>query len=288
MFTQITIQQNKRADGNARWRVGFWAWKALVATAVVAMALAIIPELLPSIAEWLSGASAGAYWYISRASAFAALGLLWLSMLAGLGITSKLSRVWRGMPASFELHRFTALLGLGLGLTHALVLLGDRSLNYTLGQLLVPFLAGTYHAQWVGFGQLAFYLLAVVALSFYFRGRLGIHAWRMIHMLSFALFLMVLIHGLKSGSASQNPWALALYWGSGASVILGSVYRVMSVRRGRAKSAVVQTGLVVVGGRAQARPGQATPRPVLLSSRVAVPVRVAEAENVSAAAIQVA
>jgi predicted ferric reductase len=176
-----------------------------------------------------------------------------------------------------------------MGLTHALMLLGDRSLNYTVGQILVPFLGGAYNAQWVGFGQLAFYLLAVVALSFYFRGRLGIHAWRMIHMLSFALFLMVLIHGLKSGSASQNPWALALYWASGASVVLGSVYRAMSVRRGRAKSAVAaQTGLVVHAGRAQARPGQATPRPVLLSSRVAVPVRVDEVENSSAVAVQVA
>ncbi|HYP42088.1 MAG TPA: hypothetical protein VEX13_17160, partial [Chloroflexia bacterium] len=152
MFTQLTVRQNKRAVVNTKWRVSFWAWKALVVAAITAVVLAIIPELLPSIAEWLSGTSAGAYWYISRASAFAAFGLLWLSMLAGLGITSKLSRVWRGMPASFELHRFTALLGLGMGLTHALVLLGDRSLNYTLGQILVPFLGGTYHAQWVGFG----------------------------------------------------------------------------------------------------------------------------------------
>ncbi|HYP41079.1 MAG TPA: hypothetical protein VEX13_12040, partial [Chloroflexia bacterium] len=132
------------------------------------------------------------------------------------------------------------------------------------------------------------YLLAVLALSFYFRDRLGIHAWRMIHMLSFALFLMVLIHGLKSGSASQNPWALALYWSSASSVILGSIYRAMSVRRGRAKSVVAQTGLVVVGGRAQARPGQATPRPVLLSSRAVAPVRVAEVENAPTAAVQVA
>jgi predicted ferric reductase len=289
MITQLTIRQDKRAAGNARWSVSFWAWKALVVAAVAAMVLAIIPELLPSIGGWLSGNGAGAFWYISRASGFAAFGLLWVSMLAGLGITSKLSRVWRGMPASFELHRFCALLGLGMGMTHALVLLGDRSLNYSLPQIFVPFFAGTYHAQWVGFGQLAFYLLAVVGLSFYFRDRLGIHAWRLIHMLSFALFLMVLIHGLKSGSASQNPWALGLYWGSASSVVLGSVYRAMSVRRGRAKSTVAaQTGLVVHAGRAQARPGQATPRPVLLSSRVAVPVRVAEVENTPAAAIQVA
>ena len=72
-------------------------------------------------------------------------------------------------------------------------------------------------------------------------------------MLSFALFLMVLIHGLKSGTDSQSPWALALYWGSGASVLLGSVYRVVAVRKGRAKEAIRATGLIAVGGRARGR-----------------------------------
>src|SRR5207244_5798559 len=108
----------------------------------------------------------------------------------------------------------------------------------------------SYKPEWIGFGQLAFYLLVVVAFSFYVRDRLGVHAWRLIHMLSFALFLMVLIHGLKSGTDSQSPWALALYWGSGASVLLASVYRVVAVRRGRAKEAVGATGLIAVSGRA--------------------------------------
>ena len=133
-----------------------------------------------------------------------------LSMLAGLGITSKLGRFWPGMPGSLELHRFTGLLGIGFGVVHALVLLGDKYMNYTLGQLLVPFMAGDYRAEWVGFGQLSFYLLAVVAFSWYVRDRLGVHAWRLIHMLSFALFLMVLIHGLQSGTDSGSIWALTL------------------------------------------------------------------------------
>ena len=50
------------------------------------------------------------FWYISRASAFVAFGLLWLSMLAGLGITSRLSRVWPSLPGAYELHRFTEVL----------------------------------------------------------------------------------------------------------------------------------------------------------------------------------
>src|SRR4051812_42169861 len=195
-----------------------------------------------------------AFWYISRVSAFVAFGLLWLSLLAGLGITSKLSRLWPGMPGSLELHRFTGLLGIGFGLVHALVLLGDKYMNYTLGQLLVPFMAGDYRAEWVGFGQLSFYLLVVVAFSWYVRDRLGVHAWRLIHMLSFALFLMVLIHGLKSGTDSGTLWASALYWGSAASVLLGSLYRVMAVRKGHSKQAATARELVAVGGRAQVLP----------------------------------
>jgi predicted ferric reductase len=136
------------------------------------------------------------------------------------------------MPGSYELHRFTGLLGIGFSLVHALVLLGDQYMSYTLGQLLVPFLGGSYRPEWVGFGQLAFYLLVVVAFTFYIRDRIGVYAWRLIHTLSFALFLMVLIHGLQSGTDSQTPWALALYWGSAVSVLLGSIYRVLVTRTG--------------------------------------------------------
>src|SRR5437879_4195909 len=89
--------------------------------------------------------------------------------------------------------------------------------TFSLWKMLGPFMSGRSTPVWIGFGQLAFYLLAVVAFSFYVRDRLGVHAWRLIHMLSFALFLMVLVHGLQSGTDSQSLWALALYWGSAAS-----------------------------------------------------------------------
>src|SRR5690242_14472757 len=100
-----------------------WLLKAVGAAAGAGVGLALVPVLVPALAGSLSGTAPHAYWYISRASAFVAFGLLWLSMLAGLGITGKLARFWPGLPGSFELHRFTALLGLGFGLVHALVLL---------------------------------------------------------------------------------------------------------------------------------------------------------------------
>jgi predicted ferric reductase len=155
------------------------------------------------------------------------------------------------MPGTLELHRFTGLLGIGFGLIHALVLLGEDYMNYTLGQLLIPFMGSNYRPEWVGFGQMAFYMHLVVAYSYYVRNRLGTHAWRAIHMLSFALFLMVLIHGVKSGTDTGTAWAQGIYWFSGASVLLGSVYRIMAVRRGRPRAQAVATGMLAVGGKTQ-------------------------------------
>ena len=253
---QITPQPSA-APGAAPWHVSAWLWLVAGAAAVAAIALAGLPALAGSF----SGAAPHAYWYISRACAFVAFGLLWLSMLAGLGITSRLARYWPSLPGSFELHRFTALLGLGFAAMHVLVLLADQYINYSVAQLLVPFMSSNYRQAWVGFGQLAIYLLAAVAFSFYVKDRLGIHAWRLIHMLSFALFLMTIIHGVASGTDSGDLWAQALYWGSALSVLGLSVYRVPAVRRGRAKADRAATGLLATGGRAPSPPAGAAAGP---------------------------
>src|SRR5690349_14593712 len=92
-------------------------------------------------------------WYLSRASAFVAYVLLWWSMVLGLSITNRLARVWPGGPTAGDLHEHASLLGLGFALLHALVLLADQYIGYTLPQILIPF-ASSYLPLWVGFGQI--------------------------------------------------------------------------------------------------------------------------------------
>src|SRR5581483_1549195 len=75
-------------------------------------------------------------WYLSRASAFAAYVLLWWSMVLGLTLTNKLARIWPGGPTANDLHEHASLLGLVFGMLHALVLLGDSYIGYTLPQIL--------------------------------------------------------------------------------------------------------------------------------------------------------
>ena len=252
MSTFFAPRSATPAAGRPRRRINLSLRLVLALAVGVAGAGALLAGLLPGLIESITGARPEASWYVLRASGLLGYGLLWLTMLAGLGVTSRLTRRWPGPAGNFALHRYTGLLALACAVLHVLALLADQYTAYSLGQVLVPFLSGHYRAAWVGLGQVAFYLLVVVALSFYVRDRLGVHAWRLIHLLSFALFLLALVHGLESGSDSQSLWGRALYWVSGGSVVLGAVYRTVARRRGQRKDGPGARGLIAVGGRAPA------------------------------------
>jgi len=183
------------------------------------VAVLLLPIWMPNMALSLSGDAPKAYWYLSRATAFVSLSLLWLSMALGLGITNKMARLWPGAPATFAIHEYVSLLGLAIAVFHALVLLGDHYINFTLLQLLVPFSTADYRPFWVGVGQIGIYVWGIVVLSFYIRSAIGQKTWRMLHYASFVLYLMGIIHGLFSGTDSGTDWAQKYYWISGGSLL---------------------------------------------------------------------
>lgn len=199
-----------------------------LAVIIGALAAAIVlPNWLPGLSTSLLGTEPKAYWYLSRASAMVAFGLIWFSMASGLIITNKLARAWPGGPTAFDLHQFFSLLGLAFALFHALILLGDKYINYTLAQVIVPFTSSGYKPVWVGLGQIGFYLLALVGLSFYVRKRIGHRAWRLIHFLSFAAFALALAHGIFSGTDSKEAWAVSFYWACAAGLLFLTIYRIL-------------------------------------------------------------
>jgi predicted ferric reductase len=228
-------------------------FRTLVLTLLAAIAgslaaLVALPAWLPQVSASLLGAEPKAYWYLSRESALVAYVLLWLSMALGLSMTNRLARAWPGGPTAFDLHQHTSLLGLAFALFHALVLLGDHYINYTLAQVLIPFGSFGYRPLWVGLGQIGLYLMAVVGLSFYMRGLIGHPFWRLIHYLSFVVFVLALAHGLFSGTDSATTWARGMYWASGGSLFFLTIYRYLSARfkprppRDRAAAPAPRTG----------------------------------------------
>ena len=191
-------------------------------------AFVLIPGGGSQMAASLLGSNPKAYWYMSRGAAFVALGLLWVSMMLGLLITDKLAKEWPGAPVAFALHEFVSLLGLAFALFHALILLGDRYINYQLAQILMPFGSVQYHPIWVGIGQIGFYTWAIISATFYVRKLIGSKAWKIIHYVSFFNFMIAIMHGIASGTDSATPWAQTVYWVMGGSVLFFTVFRVIA------------------------------------------------------------
>ncbi|GAB4572789.1 MAG: ferric reductase-like transmembrane domain-containing protein [Anaerolineales bacterium] len=193
------------------------------------VATLVLPFVLPNMAFSLSGDSPKAYWYLSRGTAFVSLSLLWLSMALGLGITNKMARLWPGMPATFAIHEYVSLLGLAFAAFHAFILLGDHYINFTLLQLFIPFSTTDYRPFWVGIGQIGFYIWLMVALSFYIRPVIGQKFWRLLHYLSFAMYLVGIFHAIFSGTDSSMGWAQNYYWFSAGSLIFLFFVRIVSI-----------------------------------------------------------
>jgi predicted ferric reductase len=192
------------------------------------VAVLILPSWLPNMSFSLGGDAPKAYWYLSRATAFVSLSLLWLSMALGLGITNKMARLWPGAPAAFALHEYVSLLGLVFAVFHAIVILGDHYINFTLLQLFIPFSTVDYRPFWVGIGQLGFYTWAILALTFYIRPIIGQKSWRLLHYGSFAMYLMGIFHGLFSGTDTSASWAQNYYWISAGSLLFLLTYRILA------------------------------------------------------------
>jgi predicted ferric reductase len=192
-------------DASAPVVKGQYAALILVGSAIGALFGAVVAPLwLPDVVASLLGPSPKAFWYISRSTAMVAYLLLWLSMVFGLLISGKLSRIWPGGPAAVDLHQFTALLGLAFGMFHAAVLLGDRFIGYGAMGLLIPFAGQSYRPLAVGLGQIGLYLGLVLTLTFYLRRRIGYRMWRLIHFGSFAFYFLSTIHGLTAGTDAAD------------------------------------------------------------------------------------
>lgn len=191
-------------------------------------AVMVLPAWLPGLTTSLTGEAPKVFWYLSRGTALVGFILLWMSMVLGMMITNRLARIWPGGPVAFDLHQYVSLVGLGFGLFHPLILLGDHYLKPSLLELFIPFTVQQYHPFWVGLGQIAFYSWAIVVGSFYIRKQMGNKAWRFVHFSSFLTFVFVLMHGIFSGTDSTAAWVNLLYWTAAGSTLLLLFYRILN------------------------------------------------------------
>lgn len=197
----------------------------LLAVALGTFAAAVIlPTWQPALSESLVGPAPKAYWFLARAAGLVAYLVLGLSVAIGLIISNKLARLWNGGPTAVDLHQFASWLAIALTIFHALILLGDQYIKSTVPQVLTPFGYINYRPEWVGVGQIAFYVTVIVAASFYFRKRIGYRTWRTLHYVSFITFLAVTLHGIFAGTDSEQ--LMVVYAGSAFVIYFLLLYRI--------------------------------------------------------------
>ena len=102
------------------------------------------------------------FWLLARASGLTAYVLLTGSVLAGLVVKSRpFGRAVKTASAT-DVHRFLALLGLGMLVLHGVALMLDRTVHMTPAALLVPGLS-PYRPASVAYGVLAAELAVLIS-----------------------------------------------------------------------------------------------------------------------------
>ena len=157
------------------------------------------------------------FWFLSRASGMVAYLLLWLSVMAGLLISSRASSVVSPKLA-LEVHQMTSGTALAFAAFHGLVLTGDRFINLSLLELLLP-LSSSYKPVWMAAGQIALILSAAVLASSSMRKSLGNKVWRALHYSAFFAYWLALAHALVLGSDTGRPAVAFFYAFTGVAVL---------------------------------------------------------------------
>ncbi|HEY3018552.1 MAG TPA: hypothetical protein VGJ32_00075, partial [Solirubrobacteraceae bacterium] len=88
---------------------------------------------------------------------------------------------------------------------HALVLLGDGFMHPSPADVTVPFVS-SFERGWTSMGIIAGWLLVLLGLSYYVRGRIGVSRWRTLHRFTALAWLLGVVHAIGEGTDAGQPW----------------------------------------------------------------------------------
>lgn len=149
-------------------------------------------------------------WFVSRACGLVSLLLLTATVVLGCAHATRASAgSWQRFTLH-ALHRNLSLLAVVFLVVHIASAIIDGYVALGWIDAVVPFVAG-YHPIWIGLGAIAFDLVLAVIVTSLLRARLSQRVWRSVHMASYALWPLALVHGLGiGGSDTRLTWVIGL------------------------------------------------------------------------------
>jgi predicted ferric reductase len=113
----------------------------------------------------------------------------------------------------YKIHSIATISGTALGLLHGVVTVIDTYVTFSWKEVLIPFTA-QYSPILSGLGTLCGYGMLIVILTTDLRNKIKRKVWLALHMLSYPIFIMALIHGFFIGTDSSLPGIRMMYTGS--------------------------------------------------------------------------
>src|SRR3954452_17301826 len=143
------------------------------------------------------------FWITSRAAGIAAL----LAASAAVALGLLMSTRIRKLPEARTWHEALSLATLVALAVHAFSLLGDSYLKPSLADITIPFVS-SYERVWMSAGIVGGWMLAILGLSYYFRGRIGPQRWRKLHRFTALAWILGLVHAIGQGTDASTAWFL--------------------------------------------------------------------------------
>jgi predicted ferric reductase len=143
---------------------------------------------------------------VSSVIGLTAVGVLTANILLGLLISSGYNptRRWpRRRIKLFTFHNWTGYIALALVTLHPLAILFSSTAGFHVLDLVYPVHSPTQPFENT-LGAIAFYLVAFVVITSYFRHALGFHRWKQLHYATYAAAAVFYVHGILSDPLLQN------------------------------------------------------------------------------------
>ena len=144
-------------------------------------------------------------WITSRAAG--TLALLFSSVAVGVGLSMGGKLIKGRGPDLRVAHEALSIATIVAIVVHAVALLGDSFMHPSVADITIPFVS-SYMTAWTTIGIVGGWMMIILGLSFYVRGRIGRQRWRKLHRFTALAWILGLAHSLGEGTDAGQLWFL--------------------------------------------------------------------------------